>query len=166
MKVKSIHEHPRLKIQVGLLFLALGLNLACSNSHETAKLAGNWHGHHSYTYEEKVVSETAQTLEDAIGRIISSTEIQDSVVFNFVKDSVWFTTSKSKTGLRLLPDEQNRNNFLLIGDPTLALVIVKHTMDSLILEEQTPPVTFMFGGGQIRGSTKVIIKSSYVLTKL
>lgn len=87
-------------------------------------------------------------------------------MFLFTEDSAWLMTNDLESALLLLPDEEEERDFLLVGNPTLGLTIARYTDDSLILDEQTAPVIFNLGNGQLGSSEKKVMKSSFLLSRV
>jgi|GEM_PF-5453453 len=113
MKIRNALVVRRQAVRIAQLLSVL-IIFGCSNADTTNSLSGKWQGYQYFTFEEKVVPDSARTLEEALGTVVTSTEVQDSVIFNFDDDSVWVTTSLFKSGLLFLPDEQNKDQILLL----------------------------------------------------
>lgn len=56
------------------LFLFV-ITVGCSKYHETSRITGTWRGVQVYTYEQRVVADSAQDLVALLGEIVTSTEV-------------------------------------------------------------------------------------------
>ncbi len=160
------HRMPK---SVYLISLITGLLIGCTQPHETSNILGQWIGHLEIEYEQTVSSDSVRTLESILNeQLIREKEVlQDKLVFTFQEDSAFVRNGNLEVGFWLIPDPESPKGFMLTGDMTLGLKIVKNSGDSLILEEQLTPVTFALGeDGQIVSGNKKAVKRRYKLTRI